>query len=205
MKASVIVLALIFVNPFLIQSTSAQEDWSFGHAYPNALINAVLPLPEDLRDGATVLVYHPDTGERIVVRQGSNAIVCIPGNPGDTRCFNQVMGPANDLRAKLQAEGKSNEEIAAALGAARESGAVPTAPYGTMMYLLRHNDNQIKLLWVMLVPNATPDSIGVSTTSQRDNALQGHGMPWLMREGTPGAHIMIPINNTPLSSGYVKQ
>ena len=194
MKASVIVLALLFVNPLLIQSTSAQEEWSFGHAYPNALINAVLPLPEDLRDGATVLVYHPDTGERIVVRQGSNGIVCIPG-----------MGPANDLRAKLQAEGKSNEEIAAALGAARESGAVPTAPYGTMMYMLRHNDNQIKLLWVMLVPNATPESIGVSTTSQRDNALQGHGMPWLMREGTPGAHIMIPINNTPLSSGYVEQ
>ena len=198
MKASVIVLVLIFVSPLLIQSTSAQQDWNYETAHPDALINAVLPLPEDLRDGATVLVYHPDTGERIVIRPGSNAIECIPGNPADTRCFNQVMGPANDLRAKLQAEGKSNEEIAAALGAARESGAVPTAPYGTMMYLLRHNDDQIKLLWVMLVPNATSDSIGVSTNSQRVNALQGHGMPWLMREVTPGAHIMLHINNTTL-------
>ena len=77
MKASVIVLALIFVNPLLIQSTSAQEDWNYENAHPDALINAVLPLPEDLREGATVLVYHPDTGERIVIRQGSNAIECI--------------------------------------------------------------------------------------------------------------------------------
>jgi hypothetical protein len=30
--------------------------------------------------------------------------------------------------------------------------------------------------------------------SQRDAALKGHGLPWMMLEGTSGAHIMIPIN-----------
>tara|TARA_B100002049_G_scaffold44478_1_gene30783 strand:- start:235 stop:402 length:168 start_codon:yes stop_codon:yes gene_type:complete len=53
----------------------------------------------------------------------------------------------------------------------------------------------------MRVPGATSEAVGVSTVSQRDNALKGQGQPWLMRAGTPGAHIMIPINNTPLSSG----
>jgi hypothetical protein len=42
--------------------------------------------------------------------------------------------------------------------------------------------------------NATPESIGVSTVSQRDAALKGEGLPWLMLPGTPGAHVMIPIN-----------
>ena len=47
------------------------------------------------------------------------------------------------------------------------------------------------------VPNATPETVGVSTTSQRDAALKGNGKPWLMLPGTPGAHIMIPINPGP--------
>jgi hypothetical protein len=39
------------------------------------------------------------------------------------------------------------------------------------------------------------------TGSQRDNSLAGRGRPWMMREGTPGAHLMIPINGTDLSNG----
>ncbi len=70
-----------------------------------------------------------------------------------------------------------------------------------MGYALRHDDRRIKLLWVMMVPGATSESIGASTESQRNNALKGEGRPWLMLAGTPNAHIMIPINGTPLSSG----
>ena len=46
----------------------------------------------------------------------------------------------------------------------------------------------------LIRPNATPESIGVSEGSQRDEALKGQGVPWLMLPGTAGAHIMIPIN-----------
>jgi hypothetical protein len=38
------------------------------------------------------------------------------------------------------------------------------------------------------------------TCSQRDNSLAGKGTPWMMLEGTPGAHLMIPINGTELSN-----
>ena len=44
-----------------------------------------------------------------------------------------------------------------------------------------------------------PRQVGVSTASQRDAALKGQGKPWLMLPGTPGAHIMIPINPGPAS------
>ena len=64
--------------------------------------------------------------------------------------------------------------------------------------------DRIQNLWVMSLPNATPESVGVSTASQRDAALEGKGLPWMMLPGTPGAHIMIPINATPLSSGSSK-
>jgi hypothetical protein len=54
--------------------------------------------------------------------------------------------------------------------------------------------DRIQKLWVMSLPNATPESIGVSEGSQRDEALKGRGVPWLMLPGTDRAHIMIPIN-----------
>ena len=46
----------------------------------------------------------------------------------------------------------------------------------------------VKFLFIVLVYGA-----GVS-------CLRKWGMPWMMLPGTPGAHIMIPINNTPLSN-----
>lgn len=167
------------------------------------IAEAVLPLPEDLKAEATVITTDPDTGARVVLREGTNQVECQPPDPvsQQTFCRNRSSAPVRDLTAKLRGEGKSSAEIQAAIAAGREAGTLPSPSFGEMMYLLRHNDRQIKLLWVMLVPGATPESIGVSTVSQRDNALNGEGRPWLMRAGTPGAHIMIPINNTPLSSG----
>ena len=65
--------------------------------------------------------------------------------------------------------------------------------------------DRIQNLWVMSLPNATPESVGVSTTSQRDAALEGKGLPWMMLPGTPGAHIMIPINPPAKSSTITDQ
>jgi len=77
---------------------------------------------------------------------------------------------------------------------ATKAGALKPAPFGTMSYRLYGKQDRIQLLWVLSVPGATPESIGVSTGSQRDQSLAGDGRPWLMLAGTPGAHIMIPIN-----------
>ncbi len=44
-----------------------------------------------------------------------------------------------------------------------------------MSYRLYGKKDRIQLLWVMSVPNATPESIGVSDGSQRDDALKGDG------------------------------
>lgn len=158
------------------------------------IAQAILPLPEDLRANAAVFVYDA-TGSRKVLREGSNAVECSPKDPADgfTRCWSKVTGPRRDFQAKLKAQKKTDKEVADAMAAAMKDGTVKANPTGSMSYRLSSDEGRIKLLWVVSVPNATPESLGISTVSQRDAALKGHGMPWMMLPGTPGAHIMIPI------------
>lgn len=187
-----VAVALTLLAPFAVRSGRAQAPES----RESIIAAAVLPLPEDLRAGATVVTYDPATGARKVLRQGTNALECQPKNPDDgfTRCYNKALGPRRDLEAKLHAEKKSDKEIQDAVQAATKAGTIAAPTFGMMSYRLSSDDGRIKRLWVMSVPNATPESIGVSTVSQRDAALKGDGLPWLMLPGTPGAHVMIPIN-----------
>ena len=71
---------------------------------------------------------------------------------------------------------------------------------GSLAYRLYEEDDRLKLLWVLSLPNAMPEDLGMSLASQRDQSLAGAGRPWMMREGTPAAHLMIPINSTELSN-----
>ena len=159
------------------------------------IAEAVEILPADLRAGATVVTYDTATGERKVLRQGTNFLECQPRMAdGFTRCYNKALAPRRDMEAKLRAEKKSDKEVQEAIAAAVKSGALKPAPPGMMAYRGYDKRDRIKNLWVVSLPNATPDSVGVSTVSQRDAALEGKGLPWMMLPGTPGAHIMIPIN-----------
>ena len=162
---------------------------------------ALKPLPEDLKAGATVVAYDAASGARQVLRQGTNQIECQPkAEDGFVRCYNKILAPRRDLEAKLHAQKKSDADVAAAVAEGQKAGTIPRPQFGTMSYRYSDDPKRIKLLWVMSVPNATPESLGVSTTSQRDAALKGAGQPWMMLPGTPGAHIMIPINALPLSN-----
>lgn len=182
------IFVAILWAPLVVQHVTAQ-------APDPRIAEAVRPLPADLQAGATVVTYDPATGARKVLRQGTNALECQPkGEDGFTRCYNKVLGPRRDLEAKLRAEKKTDKEIQEAVAAATKAGTIKAPSFGMMSYRLSSDDNRIKVLWVMSVPNATTESIGVSTVSQRDDALKGEGLPWLMLPGTPGAHIMIPIN-----------
>ena len=162
---------------------------------------ALKPLPEDLKAGATVVAYDAASGARQVLRQGTNQIECQPkAEDGFVRCYNKILAPRRDLEAKLHAQKTSDADVAAAVAEGQKAGTIPRPQFGTMSYRYSDDPKRIKLLWVMSVPNATPESLGVSTTSQRDAALKGAGQPWMMLPGTPGAHIMIPINALPLSN-----
>ena len=186
--------AVVLLGPLAAAPVHAQS------ADPR-IAEALMPLPEDLKAGATVIAYDKNTGARQVLRQGTNQIECQPkADDGFVRCYNKVVAPRRDLEAKLRAEKKSDKEVQEAIAAAQKAGTIKAPPFGTMSYRYTDDPSRIKLLWVMSVPNATPETIGVSTVSQRDAALKGQGMPWLMLPGTPGAHVMIPINARDISN-----
>jgi hypothetical protein len=179
---------MIPINPPAKQSTITDQAG-------DEIAQAVLPLPDDLRAGATVYKYDSKTGERIVLRKGTNFAECMPrGADGFTWCYNSVTGARRDFSAKLRAQGKTDKDVQEAMAAATAAGTIKAAPFGTMSYRLYGKKDRIQLLWVLSVPGATPESIAVSDGSQRDEAIGGDGRPWLMLAGTPGAHIMIPIN-----------
>ncbi len=161
------------------------------------IAEAVLPLPKELRAGATVVTFDPATGARKVLREGTNALVCQPKGATDDfiRCYHKSIAPRHEMEAKLRAEKKSAKEIQVAMDAAIKDGTLKPPVPGSMSYRLSNKDGVIKRLWMVSVPYATPETIGVSTASQRDAALKGHGLPWMMLPGTAGAHIMIPLSD----------
>jgi len=165
------------------------------------IAQSVRPLPEDLRAGATVFRYDPTTGDRIVLRQGNNQVECRPKDEeGFTRCSPAANASRSDMSAKLRAQGLSGGELSAALADAEKQGLINPPIFGSLSYRLYDEPDRIQLLWIVSVPNATPEQLGMPTGSQRDNALAGRGLPWMMEPGTPGAHLMIPINGTELSN-----
>jgi hypothetical protein len=192
MKAFISAAALLaLVGPMAASQAAAQSNDA-------TIKEAVQPLPDDLKAGATVVTYDEKTGERKVLRQGTNYIECQPkAKDGFVRCYNKVLAPRRDMEAKLRAEGKSDQEVTKEIQAALKDGRLKPPPFGTVSYRYSDDPNRIRLLWVISVPNATPEQLGISTASQRDAALKGNGKPWMMLPGTPGAHIMIPINPGP--------
>ncbi len=192
---------MIPINGTDLSNPGGASDRMDTKAMTDMVAHATLPLPEDLKATAAVITYD-DAGNRQVLREGSSVIECRvrDESTGFTRCYHEDMGQEMDLRAKLAADGMSNEDIAAAVAAAREDGSVTLGKFGNLAYRLYENDDRLKLLWVMRLPNATSAGLGMPTGSQRDNSLAGRGLPWMMREGTPSAHLMIPINETELSN-----
>jgi len=169
------------------------------------IAEAVKILPEDLRAGAGVVTYD-SSGARKELRQGTNFIECQPRMAdGFTRCYHKSLAPRRDLEARLRAQKKSDEEIQKAVADAVKAGTLPPSPKGMMSYRGYDQRDRIQNLWVMSLPNATPEAVGVSTVSQRDAALEGKGLPWMMLPGTPGAHIMIPINPSAKSSSVTDE
>ncbi len=75
--------------------------------------DALLPLPEHLRESAMVASYD-EAGNRTVLREGSGEIICQADDPTPgffVYCFHLSSEPHVVRRRKWASEGKSQEEI----------------------------------------------------------------------------------------------
>ena len=154
------------------------------------IAEAVMAAPEALRAGATVVNYDAK-GDPVVLRQGTNNIVCTPNQPGGTsfsvNCYGSALRAQRDFQAKEKADGKDAKTQGADLQAAMASGKLQAPPMGTAMYSLSGKTKEsARGMWVVLVPGLTAEQTGLPTQPT------ANGTPWLMRAGTPGAHIHIP-------------
>lgn len=148
---------------------------------------ALLPLPDQLRDGATV-VLDAVPGKRIVLRKGTNNIICRANTTSprfNVHCYQKEMDTFWTRFQQLSLEGKSNAEILDKLSAEVVSGRLKSLT-GVALYRLSGESPESSLpIMSIFLPYATSESTGLSTE-------RNHYRPWLMWAGTPFAHVMIP-------------
>lgn len=188
--------AIVLLATGLLAATQASAQ-----SQAEIIAKAVSPLPEDLRADATVYTYDEATGDRITLKEGTNHVECQPTDAeGFTRCNPIYLRGRNDLSAKLRAQGLEGDALSAALQKAEDEGRIAPRRFGSLAYRRFDTPDRIQYLFVISLPNASPEDLGMPVGPQRDNALAGRGTPWMMNPGTPGAHLMIPINGTELSN-----
>ena len=157
---------------------------------------AVLPLPKDMRDGATVMGYRT-AGKLEVLRAGKNGMRCLADDPADERfhvaCYHDGLEPFMARGRSLRASGVTGAKVDSVRFAEVESGKIVMPKGAAALYQMtgpkgdfdaaRGIAKEAKPLFVIYVPGATVASTGLSTVPQV-------GGPWLMFPGTPKAHIM---------------
>lgn len=159
---------------------------------------AVLPAPEADKEGAMVYGYNAK-GEMVVLREGTNNLVCIADNPNNegisVACYSAALEPFMKRGRELTAQGKDTKEKREIQGAEVAAGKwqMPIVP--SMMYVYYGNDEDYnketgeladsQYRYVIYTPFSTSESTGLPTKPHEK------GMPWLMDPGTFRAHIMV--------------
>lgn len=157
---------------------------------------AVLPLPADLRDGATVMGYR-EPGKLVVLRDGKNGMHCLAlyviRPDFHVACYHASLEPFMARGRELRAQGITGAKVDSVRFAEIRSGKLRMPAQASLYTVTAAKDafdpatNSVKdagLLTVLYVPGATTASIGITDTPRADG-------PWLMFPGTPKAHVMM--------------
>ena len=155
---------------------------------------AVLPLPVDVRAGATVLGYGAD-GKLITLRKGTGSMTCLADDPKEARfhvaCYHDSMEPFMARGRDLRTSGVTGTQVDSVRFREAKAGTLKLPNHPASLYSLTGGafDPATKTapgarwLYVVYIPYATSASTGLSDKPQ-ENA------PWIMFPGTPKAHIM---------------
>jgi len=153
---------------------------------------SIRALPDSMRENATVIGYDQE-GERVVLKNGTNDMICWADNPGPDSpkgaiyvvCFPKSLESYMNRLRDLKVKGMSNEEAYAKVAVEIKEGSIKM-PSVAVRYTLRgHSAEGALPLTVIHIPFCTQESTGFS--EKIDNFR-----PWLMWGGTAHAHIMVP-------------
>jgi hypothetical protein len=164
---------------------------------------AVLPLPELMRAGATVMGFKT-AGKLEVLRPGTNGMHCLAlyvMRPDfHVACYHKgledFMARGRDIREKMGARANVDSIRFAEIASGKLKMPVQAALYSITVKKENWNAttrsvSQFTPLSVVYVPGATEESTGLSKAPQKP------GTPWLMFPGTAKAHIMLQGTMTP--------
>jgi hypothetical protein len=148
---------------------------------------ALMPLPEPLRDGAEV-VLDEAPNKRFTLRKDENGIIC-RANTSRTfavYCYPKDLDKFYARFFELAHEGKSASELRDLLNSDIASGKLEKPSVGAAVYQMIGDSSESSLPHMAIfLPYATTGSTGLS-------AQTNHYRPWLMWSGTAVAHVMIP-------------
>ena len=148
---------------------------------------ATMPLPPSLQAGAEVVSVASD-GEKTVLRKGSNNMMCRADDPAPgfmVICYHKSLDNYWTLAGPVLAGGATpKEERDFLLAAVKEGKLSPVR--GGILYVLNGAfvENALPLS-VIFIPNLTAETTGLANVPDQHQ-------PWLMWEGTPLSHVMIP-------------
>jgi hypothetical protein len=197
MKQLILGMLLLSVFPCMAQEIKKEVP-------PNEIQikTAVLPAPDEKKDGAMIYGYN-SSGELVVLRKGTNNLVCIGDNPSkdgiNVACYSKKLEPFMARGRELSAQDLSGEEREKIRAKEVASGKLKMPKEPSMMYVYygKSEDYDIttgelqngKFRYVIYTPFATTESTGLP------DKPHAPGMPWLMDPGTHRAHIMVgPFN-----------
>jgi hypothetical protein len=162
------------------------------------ILSAIQAAPMVSRDLASVYGYN-EQGEFELLRQGSNAIICIADDPNkdgyEVVAYHKSLEPFMARGRELTKEGKNRDEKEKI----REEEAIanvlrmPDVPAALHIYFGENGyydikENKIKnsrYRYVVYTPFATAETTGLGLQPNKE------GHPWLMFPGKYNAHIMI--------------
>ena len=193
-RISVVPMLLLFqAAPLAAQAPAAQPAAVIPPA-AEQIAGAVLPLPENLRAGATVLGYGAD-GKMTLLRKGSGDMTCLASDPKQKEfhasCYHNDMEPFMARGRALRASGVTGGQVDTVRFKEVKDGKItmPKSPaalsqvFGESYDPVKNEVIKPQTLYVIYIPYATGKSLGL--------AERPFGKaPWVMFPGTPKAHLM---------------
>ncbi len=193
MKQLILGMLLLTVLPFMAQETNKEVP-----PKEIQIKTAVLPAPDEKKDGAMVYGYN-SSGELVVLRKGTNNLICIGDNPNkdgiNVACYSKKLEPFMARGRELSEKGLTGEEREKIREKEVGTGKLKMPKEPSMMYVYygKSEDYDIttgalqngKFRYVIYTPFATTESTGLP------DKPHAPGMPWLMDPGTHRAHIMV--------------
>ncbi len=162
------------------------------------LAAAVLPLPAEMRAGATILGFKT-AGKLETLRPGTNGMICLalyPSRPDfHVACYHKGLEDFMARGRQLRDQGVTGSRVDSVRYKEIADGKLKMPTAGALYSITGKKEawnaatrtaTGANLLAVVYVPFATAESTGLSTVPSSKP-----GTPWLMFPGTPKAHIML--------------